>query len=140
MKTNEEVLIEMTEEPLTGAVNFYLGEFEVDSPLFEVDCSRRLGSFGVWPDIEVCECELSDKERIIKVVAYTLKIALQIHHLSEKKHLYFYTHALDLAINDDPTFGGVADRVSIVYKKYKQLDTGAWEIVIMVRVIMEVLQ
>jgi hypothetical protein len=114
-----------------------LGEFEVDIPLFEIDCSRRLGSYGVWPDIEVIECELSDKERVIKLEAYALKIALQIHHLSEKKHLYFYAYALDKAIADDPTFGGVADRVSIVHKKYNQKSAGDWEIIITVKATLE---
>jgi len=137
MKTNEQILIEMTEELLSGAVNFYLGELDVAVPLFEIDCSRRLGSYGIYPDIEISECELSDKERIIKVEAYALKITVRIQRLEEKKHLYFYAYALDKAIGDDPTFGGVADSVSIVQKKYCRNESGGWEIVITLRATVE---
>jgi hypothetical protein len=62
---------------------------------------------------------------------------MQIKALEHKKHLYFYAYAIDKAIADDPTFGGIADRVAIVQKRYSQKDIGAWEIVITLRITME---
>jgi hypothetical protein len=41
MKTNEEMLLEMTAELLGGSVNFYLNELDETVPLFEIFDSFR---------------------------------------------------------------------------------------------------
>jgi hypothetical protein len=138
MKTNEETLLEMTAELLTGAVNYYLSEFDVAVPQFETDSPRRLGAFGVRPEIEIAECELSDKERIIKLEAYTLKTSFQVKGLDNKNHIYYYALAIQKAIDDDVTFGGVADRVTLTRKKYTQRD-GMWDVVLTLRATLEVI-
>jgi hypothetical protein len=51
--------------------------------------------------------------------------------------LYIYAYAIEKAINDDPTFGSVADRVVLSHKKYSQKTADVWEIVITVRATIE---
>jgi hypothetical protein len=133
MKTNEEVLIEMTEKLLGGAANDYLSEFDVAIPLFEVEGSRQLVCFGVRPEIEISECELTEKERVIKSEAYTLKITFQN---KSKNLIYYYAYAIQRAIDDDVSFGGIVDRVTLVHKKYQQKNNGC-EIIITLRATLE---
>jgi hypothetical protein len=137
MKTNEEMLLEMTAALLGGAVNFYLNELDETVPLFEIDVRHKLGGYGVVPDIDISECELSDKERVIKLQAYTLKISFCVKGSENKRLLYIYAYAIEQAINDDPTFGSVADRVTLTHKKYFQKDTGTWDVVITLRATVE---
>jgi hypothetical protein len=137
MKTNEEMLLEMTEELLSGAVNFYLNELDETVPQLEIVKNRSLGGYGVKPDIDISECELSEKERIIKLQAYTVNISFCLKGSENKRLLYIYAYAIEKAINDDPTFGSVADRVTLSHKKYSQKTADVWEIVITVRATME---
>jgi hypothetical protein len=137
MKTNEEMLLEMTAALLGGAVNFYLGELDETVPQFEIDVRRPLGGYGVVPDIDISECELSDKERVIKLQAYTLKISFCVKGSENKKLLYVYAYAIEKAISDDFTFGGIADRIVLTHKKYRQQDTGTWDVVITLRATVE---
>jgi hypothetical protein len=118
MKTNEEMLLEMTAELLSGGVNYYLNEIDETVPLFEIEGQRKLGAYGVKPDIDVSDCELSEKERVIKLQAYTLTITFCVKGFEHKRLLYIYAYAIEKAIGDDPTFGGVADRVALTHKKY----------------------
>jgi hypothetical protein len=132
MKTNEEMLLEMTAELLSGGVNFYLNELDETVPLFEIEKCRSLGGYGVKADIDISECELSDKERIIKLQAYTLTITFCVKGFEHKRLLYIYAYAIEKAIADDPTFGGVADRVAVTHKKYS-----AEQVVITLRATLE---
>jgi hypothetical protein len=140
MKTNEEMLLEMTAALLGGAVNFYLNELDETLPQFEIDVRHKLGGYGVVPVIDISECELSDKERVIKLQAYTLKISFSVKGSENKRLLYVYAYAIEQAINDDVTFGGVADRVALVHKKYSQKTADLWEIVISVRAVVETMR
>jgi hypothetical protein len=140
MKTNEEMLLEMTAELLGGAVNFYLNELDEAVPQFEIDVRHKLGGYGVVPDIDISECELSDKERVIKLQAYTLKISFCVKGSENKRLLYVYAYAIEQAINDDVTFGGVADRVMLTHKKFNQVNADTWEIVLSVRATIETIR
>jgi hypothetical protein len=127
----------MTAALLGGAVNFYLGELDEAVPLFEIDVRHKLGGYGIKPDIDISECELSDKERVIRLQAYTLKISFCVKGSENKRLLYIYAYAIEKAISDDVTFGGVADRVVVSHKKYSQKTADLWEIVISVRATIE---
>jgi hypothetical protein len=137
MKTNEEMLLEMTAELLSGGVNFYLNELDETVPLFEIDGQHKLGAYGVKPDIDISDCELSEKERVIRLQAYTLTITFCVKSFEHKRLLYIYAYAIEKAIACDPTFGGVADRVALIHKKYSKRDAGMWEIAISVRAVIE---
>jgi hypothetical protein len=132
MKTNEEMLLEMTEELLSSAVNYYLNELDETVPLFEIEKKRSLGAYGVKPLIDITECELSEKERVIKLQAYTLTITFCVKGFENKRLLYIYAYAIEKAIACDPTFCGVADRVALTHKKYS-----AEQVVITLRATLE---
>ncbi|GHU40836.1 hypothetical protein FACS1894190_08210 [Spirochaetia bacterium] len=127
MKTIEEQLIEMINEILTSTVNFYLSEMEEFVPLVELSSSGKLGSYGVCPQIELSEAARTDKDRIVRTDAYTMTITFVMNSQNNKRDVYCYAAALESAINDDPTFGGVADRVAFVNRKYKGMAESSGE-------------
>lgn len=118
MKTIEEQILEMTERLLTSAVNFYLSEMEEFVPFVELASSGKLGVYGVCPHIELSEAARTDKDRIVRADAYKLTITFVMNSQNNKRDVYCYAAALESAINDDPTFGSVADRVEFSHRKY----------------------
>ena len=125
---------------LTGRVNEILGETEYHIPAIEF--GNIGGAYAVAPVIALSSCERSEKERIIRQDAYSLSITISFPESSESEMFcYAYSGAISRAFYDDPTLGGVVDRVAITGKKYitpKRSNCNEdWGLVVTVRVSVE---
>ena len=125
---------------LTGRVNELLGTIEYAIPLVE------LGDYGgnsiVTPAVTLASCERSEKERVVKLDAYSVTITLTLPETPESElHCYAYAWAVCRAVEENPALGGVAERAEVTGKKYikpKKLNCGVgWEVVISLRVTVE---
>ena len=133
-------IIEAVRKLLCGRVNEMLGEMECPIPL--IDFSDYRGGAVVVPVINLVSCERTEKERIIRLDAYSLTITFSLHEMPESElHCYAYSGAVSRAFYDDPTLGGVADKAEITGKKYiqpKKPNCGeGWELVISLRLTVE---
>ena len=98
--------------------------------------------YGVSPAVALSSCERTEKERIIKLDAYSLTIAFSLPESFEAENqCYAYAGAVCMALKEDPTLGGVADRAAITSEKYippKKPHCGeGWGVVISLRVTVE---
>jgi len=133
-------IISAVKDILLGRVNEVLGEWQFIIPIFEF--SEYQGRTAVVPVISLASCERTEKERIIRLDAYTLTITLTLQETPETElYCYAYTAAVCKALKENPTLGGIADRAEITGKKYvppKKLNCGNdWEVVITLRVTVE---
>ena len=104
---------------LTGRVNELLREVEFAIPIIEFD-GYGCG-YAAEPTIELSSCELTEKERIIRREAYTLAVTFSVSEMPESDlHCYAYSAAIGKALEEDPTLGGVAEKVTVTSKKYHQ--------------------
>jgi len=136
----ERQIIMAVRKLLTGRVNELLGELECHVPLIEF--SDYAGGATVSPVISFSSCEQSEKERIIRLEAYSLTITFSLVDTPESElHCYAYSGAVGRAFFDDPTLGGVVDRAVVTNKKYippKKLHCGeSWGLVVTLRVTVE---
>ena len=136
----EQQIIGAVRKLLTGRVNELLHDFEFDIPIIE------FGDYGcgyaVSPVISLSSCEKSEKERIIRLDAYSLAITFSLPETFETEtQCYAYAGAVCMALKENPTFGGVADRAVVTGEKYtppKLRNCGQdWEVVISLRVTVE---
>jgi hypothetical protein len=136
----EEKLLNSLKKLLSGRVNELLGETEYPIPPIEFGSYR--GGSVVSPAIALSACERSEKERIVRLDAYTLTITFAVpEHPEGERNCYAYASSVATALGEDPALGGVADRVELTGKKYtppKHPGTGeGWEIVLTLRIIVE---
>jgi hypothetical protein len=136
----EEILLNSVKKLLLGRVNEILREMEYPIPAIEFGTYR--GGSTVVPVIALSTCERSEKERIVRLDAYTLTITFELPETPESElHCYGYSGAVSMAFYDDPTLGGVVDRAVITGKKYappKCAGTGEnWEVVLSLRLTLE---
>jgi hypothetical protein len=136
----EQQIIGAVRRILTGRVNELLGEIECSIPVIEFGEYR--GGLAVVPVIALATCERTEKERIIRLDAYTLTIAFSFLDMPESElYCYAYSGAVGRAVFDDPALGGVADRAVITGKKYqppKKPHCGqGWELIISMRITVE---
>jgi hypothetical protein len=136
----EEIIINSLKSLLTGRVNELLGETEYPIPPIEFG-SYRSGS-AVVPVIALFTCERSEKERIIRLDAYTLTITFTVpEHPAGERNCYAYASSVSTALEENPTLGGMADRAVLTGKKYappKHLGTGeGWEVILTLRITIE---
>jgi hypothetical protein len=140
----EEKLLNSLKKLLSGRVNELLGETEYPIPPVEFG-SYRNGSAVVGacsPVISLSTCERSEKERIVRLDAYTLTIAFTVPEWpGGERNCYAYASLVATALGENPTLGGVASRVELTGKKYvppKQSGTGGdWEAVLTLRITVE---
>jgi hypothetical protein len=133
-------IIEAVRGLLAGRVNEILGTSQFAIPVIEFG-EYRNGSVVV-PVITLAGCEQSEKERIIRLDAYSLTIVFSLPEIPDSElFCYAYSAATDMALNEDVTLGGVADRAVITGKKYvqpKKAHCGqGWEVMISIRVTVE---
>jgi hypothetical protein len=133
----EQQIIMAVRKLLTGKVNELLGEMESPVPLIEFGEYR--GRSVVVPVISLASCERTEKERIIKLDAYTLTITFSLMDTPESElYCYAYSGAVGRVVYDNPTLGGVVDIAVITGKKYnapKNPKCGeGWEVAITLRV------
>jgi hypothetical protein len=135
----EEKLLYSVRKLLSGRVNELLGEMEYFIPPIEFG-ERRSGD--MVPVITLATCERSEKERIIRLDAYTLTIAFTVpENPGGERNCYAYAAAVATALNEDPALGGLADRVALTGKRYKGPKTDhcgeGWELVLTLRITVE---
>ncbi|MDR3173404.1 MAG: hypothetical protein LBU19_04060 [Treponema sp.] len=133
----EEIIINSLKSLLKGRVNELLGETEYPIPPIEFGNYR--GGSAVVPVISLSACERSEKERIIRLDAYTLTITFTMpEHPEGERNCYAYASSMATALGENSTLGGAASRAVLTGKKYappKQSGTGeGWEIILTLRV------
>jgi hypothetical protein len=140
----EEILLNSVKKLLTGRVNELLKEMEYPIPPIEFgkyrDSSAAAGACS--PAIALSTCEQSEKERIIRLDAYSLTIIFTVpEHPNGERNCYAYASSVAAALGEDPALDGAADRVELTGKKYippKQSGTGGdWGVILTLRVTTE---
>jgi hypothetical protein len=136
----EEKLLNSVEMLLSGRVNELLGEMEY--PIPPVGFGDYRGCSVVVPGIVLSACEGSEKERIIRLDAYTLTITFIVpEYPSGERNCYAYASSVAVALLENPTLGGIASRAVLTGKKYappKQNGTGGdWGVTLMLRITTE---
>jgi hypothetical protein len=140
----EEIIINSVKKMLSGRVNELLGETEYPIPPIEFG-NYRGGSAVVGacsPVIALSTCERSEKERIVRVDAYTLTITFTIPEWpGGERNCYAYAASVATVLRENPTLGGAASRAVLTRKKYappKHPGTGeGWEAVLTLRITVE---
>ena len=122
---------------LTGKVNERIRQSQFSIPIIE------FGDYGcgyaVTPVITLNACECTEKERIIRLDAYSLIITFTLPESPESElYCYAYSGAVSRAVYDDPTLGGIAERVVISGRKYlppkKPYCGEEWQLIISLRI------
>jgi hypothetical protein len=125
---------------LNGRVNEILRDEEFPTPVIE------FGDFGcgyaVAPVVALSSCERTEKERVIRLDAYSLTIAFTLPESFEaESQCYAYAGAVCMALKENPTLGGVVDRAVVSGEKYvppKKPHCGeGWGVVISLRLTVE---
>jgi hypothetical protein len=136
----EQRIIEAVRGLLSGRVNELLGSVEYVIPL--VEFGNYDGPSVVLPTLSIGTCEQTEKERIIRLSAYTLTISFDVPENPDSElHSYIYAWAVCRALEQNPTLGGIVDRAVVIGKKFiapKKLDCGqSREAIITLRIIVE---
>jgi hypothetical protein len=105
-------------ELLTGRVNEYLGRLRFQIPLIEF--KETMGGDGVCPVLRLRTCERTEKERILRLDAYTVEIEFTANGEDGELFCYAYGAAVDWALKADSTLGGAAVRALITGKHYAE--------------------
>jgi hypothetical protein len=140
----EEKIIGEVKALLLGVVNDYLADLQVTVPFLEFDGfpgSPAVAGVCV-PVIALSTCERSEKERIVRLDAYSLTIAFALPESDDaERYCYACAAAVDRALGEDPALGGVASRAVLTGKKYippKHAGTGeGWGLVLYLRLTVE---
>jgi len=136
----EQRIIEAIRGLLTGRVNEILSKWEFLIPV--VEFSNFANRHIVAPAISLVSCERTEKERIIRMDAYSLSISFTLPETQETElYCYGYAAAVCKALGENPTLDGVVDRAVVSGKKYntpkKPFCGEDWEMVIALRVTVE---
>jgi hypothetical protein len=136
----EEIIINSLTSLLAGRVNELLGETEY--PIPPVEFGKYRGGSVVSPVITLSTCERSEKERIIRLDAYTLTVSFTVpEHPAGERNCYAYAATIGRALSEDPALGGAADRAELTGKKYTQPKQngpgGDWGVTLTLRVTTE---
>jgi hypothetical protein len=100
----EETLLNSVEKLLLGRVNELLGKTEYPIPPVEFGSYR--GGSTVVPVITLSTCERSEKERIVRLDAYTLTITFTVpEHPAGERNCYAYAASVAAALKENSTFG-----------------------------------
>jgi len=133
-------ILEVIKGLLTGQVNEILNNRQLMLELFEI--SEFKDGSAVVPIINVKSCERTEKERIIRVDAYSVLISFSLRETPETElYCYGYISAVCKVIGDYPTLGGIVDRVVVIDKKVvppKVTNCGMdWKVEINLRITVE---
>jgi hypothetical protein len=136
----EETLLNSVKKLLSGRVNELLGETEY--PIPPVEFGNYRGGSAVVPVVALSTCERNEKERIVRLDAYTLTITFTVPEWpSGERSCYAYASSVATALRENPTLGGAASRAELTGKKYappKQSGTGGeWGLVLTIRITIE---
>jgi hypothetical protein len=136
----EENIINSPKSLLSGRVNEILGEAELPIPPVEFGGSG--GGSAVVPVLSFSACERTEKERIIRLDAYSLTVTFSLPETPEGElFCYGYAAAMELALMENPALDGAASRAVITGKQYrppKHDHCGeGWEVILSLRVTVE---
>jgi hypothetical protein len=136
----EQQIIEAVKRLLDKRVNEIFSNWEIVVPVIE--CGNIGGMYAVTPVVSLSGCERTEKERLIRLDAYSVSIAFTLQeHEDGELFCYAYSTAFAKALGEDVTLGGVVDRAVITGKKYtppkKQNCGEGWGLVITLRVTVE---
>jgi hypothetical protein len=77
------------------------------------------GGSVVVPVLQLSTCERSEKERIIRLDAYTLTVAFTVPEwLGGERNCCAYASSVAAALGENPTLAGTVDRAELTGKKY----------------------
>jgi hypothetical protein len=142
----EENIINSLKSLLSGRVNELLGEVEFLIPPVEFTHKPNGGYYATTPELAISTFERSEKDRIVLLDAYKVTITFTMPEQSDRRsagerNCYAYAGAIDRALRDDSTLGGIVDNALLVKKDYKgpkRPGTGeGWEAVLTLRVTAE---
>jgi hypothetical protein len=147
----DDILLNSVKKLLAGRVNEWLGEAAYPIPPVEFGRSGYTGLpggvYAVTPVVRLSTGERSEKERIVRLDAYTLTITFTVpEHPSDQRSVgerncYAYASSVAAALGEDPTLGGIADRAELTGKKYSPPKCAGmgeeWGITLTLRVIVE---
>jgi hypothetical protein len=137
----EEIIINSLKSLLTGRVNELLGEAEFLIPPVEFTHKPNGGYYAITPELSISTCERSEKDRIVLLDAYKVTITFICPEQYGERNCYVYAGAVDRALRDDPTLGGLVDYALLVKKEYKAPKRPGmgepWEAVLTLRVTVE---
>jgi hypothetical protein len=135
----EESIINSVKTLLTGKVNELLGEMEW--PIPPIEFSPLLGNGLMSPEIRLSEGERTEKDRIIRLDVYSLTVTFAVPDPEGERNSYAYASAVGLAVGEDSTLCGIADRAVLTGKKYvppKKPHCGeGWEVILTMRLTVE---
>ena len=113
----EQQIIGAVRKLLTGRVNEILQNWEFLIPIIEfgnIGCN-----YAAAPLITLSGCERTEKERIIRLDAYSLTITFYLQeHEDGELYCYGYAYAFTKALGEDVTLGGIVDKAVVTGKKY----------------------
>ena len=136
----ERQIIEAVKRLLDGRMNEIFSDWELLIPV--VEFSNFQNKFLVSPVISLSGCERTEKERLIKIDAYTVPITFTLQeHEDGELYCYGYAYAFEKALKEDVTLDGIADKTVISGKKYippKKPNCGeGWGLVLTLRITVE---
>ena len=137
----EEKILNSVKKLLSGPVNELLEETECHIPPIEFGRSLA-GGFAITPVLQLSTCERSEKERIVRLDAYTLTITFTVPEWpGGERNCYAYAASVATVMKENPTLGGIVDRAVLTGKKYvspKQSGTGGdWTVILTLRIVVE---
>jgi len=136
----EQRIIDAVRKMLSGRVNEILRDDKFDVPIIEF--ADYWCGYAVAPVITLSSCEKTEKERIVRLDAYSLTVSFELPETFEtESQCYAITAAVCMAIKENPTLSGVVDRAVMTGEKYnkpKKPHCGeGWGVVISLRVTVE---
>jgi len=109
-------------------------------PLFEF--SDYCGTSAITPVISLSSCERTEKERIIQIDVYSMTITISLPESPESElYCYGYAYAINKALCEDVTFGGIVNSAIITSEKVvppKVARCGmSWDLILTLRITVE---
>jgi hypothetical protein len=135
----------LVEQKIIGAVKgIFLSRVneilrEYDFPIPAVEFGDYCGDTVVSPTIFIASCECSEKERILRLDSYFMTVVFSLPETPEcELNCWAYSAAVSMALKENPTLFGIADRAVVSGKKYvqpKKPNCGeGWGVVLTVRI------
>ena len=136
----EQQIINAIRKLLTKRVNELLLDLPFHIPI--IDFGDNGCGHAVSPIVTLNTCESTEKERIIRLDTYSLIINFSFPDTPESEsHCYSYAASVVKAIRENPTLGGIVEKVTVTAKKLvppKKPSFGdVWELSLALRVTIE---
>ena len=113
----EQQILRAVRKLLTERVNEVFRDWELLVPVIEFGSFN--GKYAVPPALFLSTCERTEKERLIRLDAYSLTISFTLMDDEDGElFCYAYSSAVTKILKEDVTLGGIADNAEIVGKKY----------------------